>query len=146
MPVDAIQKELEDMESKLKSAREVASRPGATERDKSDLKLIEQQFLAAQQKVRRAPDRVPERAPAEGEADGRSAGTQPSDVRQKLDKKLDAALKDSFPGSDPVSFVEAAPVKEQDRALPAVEAGEQQAPDKTAAARRSARTGSSTGR
>jgi hypothetical protein len=142
MPVDVIQKELEDMESKLKSAREVAARPEATERDKSDLKLIEQEFLAAQQKARRAPDRAPDK----GEADGRSSGTGPSDVRQKLDKKLDAALKDSFPGSDPVSFVEAAPVKEQDRDLPAVKAGEQQAPDKTAAARKSGRTGSSTGR
>ena len=28
------------------------------------------------------------------------------------DAKLDKALKDSFPGSDPVSFVEAAPLKD----------------------------------
>jgi hypothetical protein len=37
-----------------------------------------------------------------------------------VDGKLDKALKDSFPGSDPVSFVEAAPIKDGDRALPTV--------------------------
>lgn len=133
MPIDVIQKELEDIESKLRSAREVAARPEATERDKSDLKLIEQQFVATRQKARRAPARASDR----NKAESRSSGSPPSEVGRDLDRKLDAALKDSFPGSDPVSFVEAAPVKESDRDLPAVQAGEQQAPEKAAAARKS---------
>jgi hypothetical protein len=54
-----------------------------------------------------------------------------------VDKKLDEALKGTFPGSDPVSFVEAAPVKEHDRSLPDVKLAEQQAPEKTRAARKS---------
>jgi hypothetical protein len=35
--------------------------------------------------------------------------------KRKLDEKLDEALKDSFPGSDPVSLTEPAPAKEQDK-------------------------------
>jgi hypothetical protein len=44
-------------------------------------------------------------------------------AKQKVDEKLDKALEDSFPGSDPVSFTEPAPVKEQDKALSTVKAG-----------------------
>ena len=40
-----------------------------------------------------------------------------------LDRKLDAALKESFPGSDPVSFVQAAPVKPHDEELTSVKGG-----------------------
>ena len=36
-----------------------------------------------------------------------------SDVKQRDEEKLDDALKDSFPASDPVSFIEPAP-KEPD--------------------------------
>jgi hypothetical protein len=35
-------------------------------------------------------------------------------AKRKLDDKLDQALRDTFPGSDPVSFTEPAPAKEQD--------------------------------
>lgn len=124
MPVpDPMQHELEDLEQKLSSAREAATAPGATEKDKADLKLIEQAYLAAEQKARRAPDS--------------GSDHQPTDPKKKLDKKLDDALKGTFPGSDPISFVEAAPVKEEDHSLPDIKLAEQQAPGKTKAARKS---------
>lgn len=118
---DAMKHQLDDIELKLRSARDAADRPGATAKDKADLKLIEQEHIAAQQKLNRA-------AASEG---------KPADVAKKLDKKLDDALKGTFPASDPVSFVQAAPVNEQDRKLPSVEAAEQQHRDKAAAARKS---------
>ena len=118
-----MQQELEDIELKLRSAREAVGRAGATEKDKADLKLIEQEHLAVQQKDRRQSNAS---KPAPEHLDGKMA----------LDKKLDEALKGSFPGSDPVSFVEAAPVNEQDRGLPAVKVAEQQQPEKTAAAKK----------
>ena len=40
----ATRQELEDIEQKLDSARQVAGAPQATERDKADLKLIEQEI------------------------------------------------------------------------------------------------------
>ena len=124
--IDATQKELEDFELKLNSARKAAAAPDASEKDKADLKLVEQEYLAAQAKARRA------------ESGGvAKAKDHPSDPRKKLDKKLDEALKGTFPGSDPVSFVEAAPVKEEDRSLPDVEVAEQQVPEKAKAARKS---------
>lgn len=121
---DPIQKELEDIELKLRGARQAAAAPDASERDKSDLKLIEQEYLAAQQKARHARE---------------SAGKpneQPSDPKKKLDKKLDSALKDTFPSSDPVAVSEPSAVQDQDRTLPEVKASEQQAPEKTKAARK----------
>lgn len=124
--IDAMQKELEDCELKLSSAREAAAAPDASEKDKADLKLLEQEYLAAQGKVRRGES-----------ADSGKAKDHPSDPRKKLDKKLDEALKGTFPGSDPVSFVEAAPVKEEDRSLPDVKVAEQQVPEKAKAARKS---------
>lgn len=109
--IDAMQKELDDFELKLASARKAAAAPDASEKDKADLKLIEQEYLAAQAKARRAET---------GSASAGKAGDHTADPKKKLDKKLDEALKSSFPGSDPVSFVEAAPVNEQDRSLPGV--------------------------
>jgi hypothetical protein len=117
---DVARKELADIEVKLASAREAAAAPSASEREKADLELIEQEYLAARRKAYRAPD-------------SGSGDTQPRDAKQKVDKKLDEALKASFPGSDPVSFVEAAPLKEQDRSLPEVKLADQQAPRKPAA-------------
>ncbi len=126
--IDVIQKELEDIELKLSSARKAAAAPEATEKDKADLKLIEQEYLAAQAKARR------------GQSGGAGkAEDQPSDPKKKLDKKLDEALKGSFPGSDPVAFVEAAPIKEHDRSLPDVKLAEQQHPKKTQAAKETAK-------
>lgn len=43
-------------------------------------------------------------------------------LKDKVDDKLDEALKDSFPASDPISFVEPQPVQEGDRDLPVVAA------------------------
>jgi hypothetical protein len=124
MAKEPVQQELEDIELKLQSAREAAGRADATEKDKADLKLIEQEYLAAQQKERRRPK-------------AHDASRPPLDGKKALDKKLDEALEGTFPGSDPVSFVEAAPVKERDRSLPAVRVAEQQQPEKTEAARKS---------
>jgi hypothetical protein len=124
MATEPVQQELEDIELKLRSAREAAGSVDATEKDKADLKLIEQEYLAAQRKERR-------RSSA-------GDGSRPHlDGKKTLDKKLDEALEGTFPGSDPVSFVEAAPVKECDRSLPAVRVAEQQQPEKTEAARKS---------
>jgi hypothetical protein len=44
-------------------------------------------------------------------------------AKQKVDEKLDRALEETFPGSDPVSLTEPAPVSEQDKDLSAVKAG-----------------------
>src|SRR5689334_11345633 len=88
---DVARKELADIEVKLASAREAAAAPGASEREKADLKLIEQEYLAARRKSFRGPDRG-------------SGDTQPHNAKQRMDKKLDEALKASFPGSYPVSF------------------------------------------
>jgi hypothetical protein len=120
---DVMKKELADIEQKLASARQAADAPGASERDKADLKLLEQEYLAARRKAYR-------------EAGGGTGGQQPSGTKAKVDKKLDEALEASFPGSDPVSFAEPAPVTEKDRSLPEVKLADQQAPQKAAAARK----------
>jgi hypothetical protein len=85
------------------SLGEAAGRADATEKDKADLKLIEQEYLAAQQKERRRSNTGDASRPR---LDGKKA----------LDKKLDKALEG------------AAPVKERDRSLPAVRVAEQQQP------------------
>jgi hypothetical protein len=122
----AVVKELEDLEVKADNAREVAARPAATARDKSDLKIIEQELMAAQNQAKHADHATrQERKP------------EPTDPVKKVDLKLDAALKESFPGSDPVSMVQAAPVTEHDAELPSVKAAEHQQPEKTAKAKRS---------
>lgn len=95
-------KELDDKALKARNARELARAPDASARDKADLKLVEQELVAERQKARRRAG--PKKAPPD----------KPSKPEDRLEKKLDAALKDSFPGSDPVSFVEAAPVKKGD--------------------------------
>jgi len=124
MTNDPMQQELHDIELKLHSAREAAGRAGATDKDKADLKLIEQEYLAARQKQRR-------------QSNAGDAGRPALHGKKALDKKLDEALEGTFPGSDPVSFVEAAPVKERDRSLPEIKVAEQQQPEKTEAARKS---------
>jgi hypothetical protein len=62
-------------------------------------------------------------------------------LKAKIDEKLDQALRDTFPASDPVSFLEPVPAKDADRKLSVVEAakggeaprtakeGRQEAPD-----------------
>jgi hypothetical protein len=109
---EAMQKELEDKKLKVRNAREAAQAPEASERDKADLKLREQELLAEQQKARREA--------RQGDQPKKPEPDKPSKLEDRLEKKLDAALKDSFPGSDPVSFVEAAPLKKGDRDLTSV--------------------------
>ena len=94
---------LSDLKDKLQNAKEVVRSDAAGEREKADLKLLEQE-VAAQKMKAKHPPKPPAHKKSESE----------------VDKKLDKALKDSFPGSDPVSFVEAAPIKKHDRALPTV--------------------------
>ena len=91
MAKEPVQQELEDVELKLRSAREAVARADATEKDKADLKLIEQEYLAAQQKARHP-------------SDAGDASRPRLDGRKALDKKLDEALEGTFPGSDPVSL------------------------------------------
>ena len=43
-------------------------------------------------------------------------------LNARIDDKLDQALKDSFPASDPVSFLQPVPMQDSDRKLPVVEA------------------------
>jgi hypothetical protein len=43
-------------------------------------------------------------------------------LKDQIEDKLDQALKDSFPASDPVSFLQPAPMQDGDRKLPVVEA------------------------
>jgi hypothetical protein len=91
---------LNDLNDKLRGAKEAANADDAGDLEKADLKLLKQEVVAEKMKANRpAPSTKP-----------------PSSV----DGKLDKALKDSFPGSDPVSFLEAAPIKKEDRALPTV--------------------------
>ncbi len=82
---------LSDLNDKLQNAKDAAKTDGAGDREKADLKLIEQEVTAEKLKAKRRPQ---QQKPA-----------------SSADEKLDKALKDSFPGSDPVSFVEAAPKK-----------------------------------
>jgi len=102
MPADKhAQAKLSDLNDKLQNAKDAARSGDAGEREKADLKLLEQEVTAQKLKAKRP-------APKEKKAES------------EVDAKLDKALKDSFPGSDPVSFVEAAPIKKQDRKLSTV--------------------------
>ena len=56
-------------------------------------------------------------------------------LKARVDDKLDQALRDSFPASDPVAFIEPAPVKQGDRTLPTVEAATGQVPTSRAGGR-----------
>lgn len=106
---DPVKKEIADKALKLRNAQEAVHRPEASERDQADLKLIEQDLLAEKMKARRGAAHK-----------GSGSPSPPASLKDRMEKKLDAALKESFPGSDPVSFVEAAPVNEGDRDLTAV--------------------------
>jgi hypothetical protein len=92
---------LSDLNAKVQNAKEAVRSGKAGEREKADLKLLEQEAAAAKLKAKH-PDHPKKKAETE------------------VDSKLDKALKDSFPGSDPVSFVEAAPIKPDDRKLSTV--------------------------
>lgn len=90
---------LSDLNDKVQNAKEAVRGGEGGDRDKADLKLLEQEAAAEKMKAKR-----PEKS--------KKADT--------VDAKLDKALSDSFPGSDPVSFVQAAPIKPEDRKLSTV--------------------------
>jgi len=90
------QAKLRDLNDKLQNTKDVARTEDPGKRDKADRKLLEQEIAAEKLKANRP-------APTKKKAE--------SAVEEKLDK----ALNDSFPGSDPVSFIEAAPMKKHDR-------------------------------
>lgn len=94
--------ELEEVKEKVRGARDAALSDTAGAREKADLKLLEAE--AAGKKLRAAD-----------EEKGRTASKA-----HGVEGKLDKALTDSFPASDPVSFVQAAPIKKEDRALSTV--------------------------
>jgi hypothetical protein len=83
---------LDDLKDKLQDAKRAAHMPGASAREKADLKLMEQEVAAEKLKAKR---------PAKKNESSAS----------NVDAKLDKALKDTFPGSDPVSLIEPAPNK-----------------------------------
>jgi hypothetical protein len=58
-------------------------------------------------------------------------------LKAQIDDKLDQALKDSFPASDPVSFLQPVPMQDSDRKLPVVEAANDSARVRKAKATRS---------
>lgn len=93
---EQLMQERDDLQSKIASARSTES---TGNREASDLKMMEQELLALEQRIARA------------ESKPHGAKDRPRSLDDTLDRKLDAALVDSFPGSDPVSFIEAAPAK-----------------------------------
>lgn len=102
---DRTKKEIEDRTAKVRNARVAAKAPDASDKDQADLKLAEQELLAKELKAQR------------GSA---SKTRQPKTLEDKMERKLDAALEDSFPGSDPVAYVQTTPAKEEDRGLTSV--------------------------
>lgn len=97
-------KEIDDRTAKVRNAQAAAKAPDASEKDRADLKLAEQELLAKELKAQR----------------GSTKKGQPKTLEDKMERKLDAALEDSFPGSDPVAYVQTTPAKEEDRDLTSV--------------------------
>jgi len=107
---EQLMQERDDLQAKIDSAREAT---GPSERETSDLRMMEQELMALEQRIARP----------EPETKTVSHGDKSKSPTEKMDKKLDAALKDSFPGSDPVSFLEAAPMAPSDESPTPVKAG-----------------------
>ena len=84
---------LDDLKDKLQDAKRAAHMPDASEREKADAKLLEQEVEAEKLKAKRP---VKKESPVTDQ-----------------DAKLDKALKDTFPSSDPVSLTEPAPAKKK---------------------------------
>jgi hypothetical protein len=106
---EQLMQERDDLKAKIASAGKSGN---ASEREKSDLKMMEQELLALERRIGREDSQKKE------EPRRHSAS-----LADKMDRKLDGALKDTFPGSDPVSFIEAPPVNQGDESLPEVKAG-----------------------
>lgn len=104
---EQLMQERDDLKAKIASAGKSSN---VSERDTSDLKMMEQELLALEQRIAR-------------EESGKKETSGAGSLAERMDRKLDAALKDSFPGSDPVSFIEATPVKQGDESLTEVKAG-----------------------
>jgi hypothetical protein len=112
--MDSARTELKDNVEKLRNAKKAAATPEASKRDVADLKILEQEVQAQRLQMKRDA----------GKDEPAIVTPKPGESPEKvLDRKLDAALKESFPGSDPVSFVQAAPVKPQDEELTSVKGG-----------------------
>ena len=113
--MDSARTELKDNVEKLRNAKKVAAAPTVSERDAADLKILEQEVQAQRLQMKREAGKDPNEA---------CVTAKPGEPAERvLDRKLDAALKESFPGSDPVSFVQAAPVKPEDEQLTSVKGG-----------------------
>lgn len=113
--MDSARTELKDNVEKLRNAKKAAAAPEASKKDAADLKILEQEVQAQRLQMKRDAGK-----PTESEA----VTAKPGEPAEKvLDRKLDAALKESFPSSDPVSFVQAAPVKPEDEELTSVKGG-----------------------
>ncbi len=91
---EQLMQERDDLKTKIASATAAS---GMSDREASDLKMMEQQLLALEQRISHEKNAPSSKNKARSGSD--------------TDSKLDAALKDSFPGSDPVSSIEPAPVK-----------------------------------
>ena len=102
--IEMLMQERDDLQAKITSARE--SR-GSSEREASDLKMMEQELLALEQRIGRS-DTVKSKNTGE-----------PTSKTEQMEEKLDDALRDSFPGSDPVSTIEPAPAPPQGKAAKA---------------------------
>ena len=103
---EMLMQERDDLRTKISSAHESG---GSSEREASDLKMMEQELIALEQRIGRADT-------AKSESSG---STKPASKTEKREQKLDDALRDSFPGSDPVSTIEPAPTPPQDKAAKA---------------------------
>jgi hypothetical protein len=110
MPSDKDQEHLRDLDAKVRNAREAARRDDAGARAQADLKLLEQEALGEKLRARH--------------------GSAPAKAKDPVDAKLDKALKDTFPGSDPVSFQQPAPLTEADADLPTVDTEQAKAASK----------------
>lgn len=105
---EQLMQERDDLKAKLATSGKATA---SSEREASDRKMMEQELLALEQRIGRE------------ETGASDAPKKPGSLTEIVDRKLDAALKDSFPGSDPVSFIEATPVKPGDESLSEVKAG-----------------------
>lgn len=109
MPVNKhTEAKLSVLKAKVQNAKDTARGGASDDREKADLKLLEQEVAGEKMKAKHPP-KPPAKKP-----------------ESEVDAKLDKALKDSFPGSDPVSFVQAAPIKKPDRKLSTVPAEDEE--------------------
>ncbi|MBP6768603.1 MAG: hypothetical protein KA171_12565 [Reyranella sp.] len=94
---EQLMQERDDLKAKIASANKSSD---MSDREASDLKMMEQELLALGQRIAR-----------EESGKATPGKDKPRSVTETIDRKLDAALKDSFPGSDPVSSIEPAPAR-----------------------------------